>query len=87
MYLKDFEFKIALKLENNGNYIHSELIKLCEVAQTCTDTQKKQRKEIQSLGEYVSGLPDPYGWNRTANIKDLQELIGCLNVLKEIIRQ
>lgn len=87
MYLKDIEFKIALKLENNGNYLHSESIKLCEAAQACVDIQKKQRKKIQNLKEYVSGLPDPYGWSRNANIKDLRELIECLNVLKEIIRQ
>ncbi|WP_269222503.1 hypothetical protein [Flavobacterium sp. IMCC34518] len=87
MYLKDIEFKIAIKLENNGNYLHSESIKLCEAAQACVDIQKKQKKEIQNLKEYVSRLPDPYGWNRTANVKDLQELIVCLNILKEIIRQ
>jgi hypothetical protein len=42
MYLKDIKFKIALKLENNGNYIHSECIMLCEATLKCIDATKKQ---------------------------------------------
>lgn len=85
MNLKEIKFRIALKLENNGNYIHSECIKLCEAALKCVDSTNKQRKKIKTLKDYVSELPDPYGWNRTANMIDLREVIICLNVLKEII--
>lgn len=87
MYLKEIEFRIALKLENNGNYIHSECIKLCEAALKCIDSTKKQRNNIITLKDYISELPDPYGWNRTANIIDLREIIVCLNALKQIISQ
>ena len=86
MYLKELEFKIALKLENNSNYIYNDCIKLCESALICRDVNKKQKKEILKLKDCVLKMPDPYGWKQLQNLSDLNLIIECLNVLMHIVK-